>query len=184
MNSDKGNEDKEIIKLFSPLAKLKAPEMTVERTLRRIKAESAEKPSITYRELIKYYRKIIFITAAITLLISVPVTYLLVSSKMKKPAEKIYIVKFIYESKNAENIAVVGDFNNWSKSDVLMQRIDSTGFWTAEIRLSEGIYKYMFLVDGKKWMPDPLSRIKVKDSLGNEGSLLVLLRTGGDEESL
>jgi hypothetical protein len=40
--------------------------------------------------------------------------------------------------------------------------------------MEEGTYTYAFLVDGKKWIPDPAVSRKVADGFGNVNSLINL----------
>jgi len=83
----------------------------------------------------------------------------------------------IRDSKYADTVTLLGDFNNWKKGEVNMQKIQNTDFWTAEITLSEGIYKYAFLIDDNRWSKDPMAQINVKDDFGKESSLIVLVDT-------
>jgi 1,4-alpha-glucan branching enzyme len=84
-------------------------------------------------------------------------------------------MRFVYENGAAKNVRIVGDFNNWSRRGMSMKRVLGTDYWTVEIPLEEGIYKYVFLVDNSEWTPDPLSEIKTHDNFGNESSLILLL---------
>jgi 1,4-alpha-glucan branching enzyme len=66
---------------------------------------------------------------------------------MRKP------VNFFCHAPEAESVAVLGDFNEWSSSANPMKRCPD-GSWTAQIPLSHGHHQYYFLVDGRKTL-DP-----------------------------
>jgi len=51
-------------------------------------------------------------------------------------------------------VSLVGDFNNWDRAGTPMTR-DHGGEWHATVALPVGIYRYAFLVDDARWMPDP-----------------------------
>ena len=123
--------------------------------------------------------RVAIITAVVTLSISIPLTFFFTRSYSITPIKKTYVVRFVYENQTAEKVYLVGDFTSWSKNRVGMQKVKGTDYWTVEISLEEGIYKYVFLVDESLWTPDPLSNIKVLDDFGNESSLMVLLNNAG-----
>ena len=100
------------------------------------------------------------------------------------PAQRTYIVKLIYENRDAEGVHVIGDFNNWNSDGYGMKRIQGTHIWTVDISLDEGVYKYVFLIDNTEWVVDPFSQITVKDNFGNDSSLIVLSGNMEDETSL
>ena len=83
------------------------------------------------------------------------------------------IVKFELTAPEAKSVSLVGDFNNWEPSKLILKDPDSDGKWELKIKLKKGkIYTYNFLIDGTKWIPDPSSLIKVKDDFGGESSIL------------
>jgi alpha-amylase/alpha-mannosidase (GH57 family) len=63
-------------------------------------------------------------------------------------------VVFTYRAPGATSVAVVGDFNGWSRDLDLMAR-DSSGAWVRTRTLSPGIFQYKFLVDGTEYVLDP-----------------------------
>ncbi len=64
-------------------------------------------------------------------------------------------VVFVLPALNADNVAVVGDFNAWEGTP--LSDPDGDGIWTASIPLSPGRYEYAFLIDGRWWGQDPLA---------------------------
>ena len=57
----------------------------------------------------------------------------------------------------AANVSVVGDFNDWDGSVTPMTRDAASGEWSARVTLLPGRHVYAYLVDGEKWVVDPLA---------------------------
>jgi len=66
---------------------------------------------------------------------------------------------------------VVGDFNNWQKSD--NYRLVKTGddIWSINLPLAKGEYRYKFL-SGDNWFADPLCVLQEADPFGGKHSVL------------
>lgn len=92
-------------------------------------------------------------------------------------------VKFCYYAPKAKEVYLAGDFNNWAdneggvirKKEHLMQK-DKEGIWTKVVKLSPGVYKYKFVVDGN-WVKDPLGE-DANDEYDN--SIIKVLPPGVD----
>jgi hypothetical protein len=69
-------------------------------------------------------------------------------------------------------VAIAGDFNSWNSGDNLLEDPDGDGIWTGTLKLKPGRYEYMFVLDGKKWVPDPNALRYVKDGFGNKNAIL------------
>jgi hypothetical protein len=173
--------DETLKKRLRALSRITAPQSSLDVLMRRVREGETEEKNpyssfltflMTVRQL--FARKVLA-AVMVTLLISVPFTFFLTSQHFSKIDTKTFVVRFVYENKAAENVRIVGDFNNWSRSGMSMKRVQGTDYWTVEIPLEEGIYRYVFLVDNNEWTPDPLSEIKTHDNFGNESSLLLLL---------
>jgi hypothetical protein len=64
-------------------------------------------------------------------------------------------VLFLLPALNAENVSVVGSFNEWEPTPLTDD--DHDGIWTANIPLPPGRYEYAFIIDGRWWGQDPLA---------------------------
>ena len=64
-------------------------------------------------------------------------------------------------------VALVGDFNAWSKDAQPMRKTDA-GAWFVTIKLEPGIYQYLFLVNREKYVRDPHNPAVV-DNYNNTG---------------
>lgn len=53
----------------------------------------------------------------------------------------------------AREVALVGDFNDWDPAANRLERHGSS--WNLTLRLPPGRYRYAYLVDGQRWLPDP-----------------------------
>jgi hypothetical protein len=58
----------------------------------------------------------------------------------------------------ARAVALVGDFNGWDTDATPMVRGDGAGrTWSARVPLEPGRHEYAFVVDGQRWVVDPLA---------------------------
>lgn len=83
-------------------------------------------------------------------------------------------VRFEIYQPNAQTVSLAGDFNNWNLEDTQLKQ-NHDGIWRVTLRLKPGQYQYMFLVNGKKWTPDPKSKEYIDDGYGHKNSLIDLI---------
>jgi hypothetical protein len=74
----------------------------------------------------------------------------------------------------ASHVVVVGDFNDWDPAATPLRPGDQGGTWTVELRLPPGRYRYTFLVDGRRWVPDPAEPRAPDDDFGAPTSVLTV----------
>jgi len=72
---------------------------------------------------------------------------------MSKQKIKRHRVTFSIESKDAEEVILMGDFNNWNPKKHPMKK-DRNGMWIKTVITPPGRYEYKLLVDGQ-WKEDP-----------------------------
>ena len=72
-----------------------------------------------------------------------------------KPKQKIKRrrVTFLFESSDAKEVILVGNFNNWNARKHPMKS-NENGMWNKSVVIPPGRYEYKFLVD-KQWEEDP-----------------------------
>ena len=170
---------------LSSMKKVTAPSGAVDSLYRRIRSMTPRPRKQSWRSrVIPRFRMELVFTALLTLALSVPLTFLITRTVSETCARRTYVVRFVYEDSSAEMVHLTGDFNNWRRNGLEMDRIGESSYWTVEIELNEGIYKYSFLVDDELWIPDPLSPLRVKDSFGNEASLIILVDAGKEGTKL
>ncbi|MEW6041142.1 MAG: DUF4032 domain-containing protein [Elusimicrobiota bacterium] len=73
---------------------------------------------------------------------------------------------------NVKNVYCLGDFNRWNRRHGVMSFDGKSGEWTITFNLKPGNYRYKFLVDGTKWLPDPTEKQMVDDYYGGFCSVL------------
>ena len=79
---------------------------------------------------------------------------------------------FSLEAKEAEEVFLMGDFNNWSPGKHTMRR-DEKGTWNKRVMLSSGDHEYKFLVDGQ-WKEDPRNNRRCANCFGSYNSIINL----------
>jgi hypothetical protein len=84
------------------------------------------------------------------------------------------LITLHYQDPEAKSVAVVGNFNGWSPEANLMKKMDNG--WELTLSLPPGRYAYRFLVDQRKQVLDPLSRMEEPDGYGGKNSVMVVER--------
>ncbi len=95
--------------------------------------------------------------------------------KDKNLAPKIINGKVLFSFKAPSNTKIVylaGSFNSWSSNKLAMKKKDN--LWTVELNLSDGIYQYKFVINGKEWKEDPNAYGYVPDGYGGKNSVLII----------
>ena len=80
-------------------------------------------------------------------------------------------VRLVLLQPGARSVSVAGDFNGWDPAQTKLERSDG-GVWTATIPLKPGRYQYMFVIDGKQWIADPLAAEEATDGFGAQNAVL------------
>lgn len=120
--------------------------------------------------------------AAIAFFMAFPVARLITDAPRPVPsavAPKAVFVQFVLHAPGATSVAVAGDFNEWSAEGFALTDEDGDGIWTGLFPISQGIHKYMFVVDGEEWVTDPFATGYVDDGFGGRNALLEVLPFNG-----
>jgi hypothetical protein len=80
-------------------------------------------------------------------------------------------VRLVLLQPGARSVSVAGDFNGWNPGQTKLERSEG-GMWTATIALKPGRYQYMFVIDGKQWVADPLAEEGAGDGFGSQNAVL------------
>lgn len=86
------------------------------------------------------------------------------------------LVRFVFHAPGAERVTLAGSFNDWSLEAAPLARTDG-GVWTITVPLPAGQHEYAFVVDGRRWMPDPAAPT-VDDGLGHRNSVMAVGSAG------
>ena len=82
-------------------------------------------------------------------------------------------ILFVLNAPNARNVYLTGEFTNWSREGIRMEKDEKTGFWKTVLHLEPGEYEYRFIVDGI-WIKDSNNTDSVLNEFGQENSLLIV----------
>ena len=82
------------------------------------------------------------------------------------------IAQFVGRFPGARSVEVVGSFTDWRPGAVTLRDDDHDGIWRASVVLPVGEHEYMFVVDGERWVADPLAGRYVDDGFGRQNALL------------
>jgi hypothetical protein len=83
------------------------------------------------------------------------------------------LVTFVLLAPQARSVALAGDFNDWDASRVLMRR-EASGLWTVDVPLTPGRYRYVFVVDGRRFVADPAAPRAAGDDFGTPTSVVTV----------
>ena len=80
-------------------------------------------------------------------------------------------VEFAFYRPGATRVHLAGDFNRWSSQHQSLTR-DSDGWWRIRLRLTPGVYRFKYLVDGSIWEADFAAFGIEPDAMGGWHSML------------
>lgn len=87
-----------------------------------------------------------------------------------------------YHAPETQDVRLVGDFNGWGKETAAVLRERINGSWVFRLTLEPGRYQYCFVVDGKKWLPDPSATGMIPDGFGGMNSVLYVKDAEGSAD--
>ncbi len=87
----------------------------------------------------------------------------------ESPAPAVFGLK----APEAERVSVVGTFNGWDPEAHPLQGPDRGGVWSLRLFLPPGRHRYMFVVDGVRWVTDPNAAVREEDGFGGYNSVLI-----------
>jgi hypothetical protein len=85
--------------------------------------------------------------------------------------DTIQLVRFVFVDSGASTVSLVGDFNEWTRGATELKRSGAPGVWTASVALTPGRHEYAFIINGSRWVADPLA-VKSSDDFGTESSVI------------
>ena len=83
---------------------------------------------------------------------------------------------FLFNSRSAHTVAVVGDFNRWNAASSPMTRSADGSTWSATIPILPGRHAYGFMVDDSIFVLDPAAPKSRDADLGTDISVLMVGR--------
>ncbi len=85
--------------------------------------------------------------------------------------DTVQLVRLVFVDRNAASVEVVGDFNAWTRGTTHLAQSGVPGVWAVSVPLSPGRHEYAFIINGSRWVVDPLA-VKASDDFGTESSVL------------
>jgi hypothetical protein len=85
--------------------------------------------------------------------------------------DTVQLVRFVFVDPRASSVQLVGDFNEWTKGATSLKLTGAPGVWAVSVPLSAGRHEYAFIVNGTRWVADPLA-VKSSDEFGTESSVI------------
>ena len=94
----------------------------------------------------------------------------------RSPGAHEGVAQFVGHFPGARSVEVVGSFNDWSRGSLHLRDENHDGIWHGAAVLPAGPHEYMFVVDGERWVPDPLAGRYVDDGFGagRQNALLIV----------
>jgi hypothetical protein len=83
------------------------------------------------------------------------------------------LVQFVLVASDAQSVALVGDFNDWDPTATPLHAT-SGGAWSVALHLPHGRHRYAFVVDGVRWIADPVAPPAPDDDYGSPGSVVTV----------
>jgi 1,4-alpha-glucan branching enzyme len=87
--------------------------------------------------------------------------------------DTIHVVRFVLVAPGARHVTLVGDFNAWAKESTPLVAAAVEGVWSVSVPLLPGRHEYAFVVDGERWVVDPMAAA-VTDDFGTETSIVTV----------
>jgi hypothetical protein len=85
--------------------------------------------------------------------------------------DTVQLVRFVFVDSGAASVALVGDFNEWTRGATELKPSGAPGVWAISVALASGRHEYAFIVNGSRWVADPLA-VKSSDDFGTESSVI------------
>ena len=79
------------------------------------------------------------------------------------------LVSFQIPDNGYGSVKMKGEMNSWNANSTVLQK--NGNFWETEMLINEGLYQYLFVVDGKE-MKDPTNSETVSNGMGGYNNLL------------
>lgn len=94
-----------------------------------------------------------------------------VTGRYADPKKSGVPVTFTYRG-NGNTVCLCGDFNGWSRIKHCLEKSEDS--WSIRLELRPGRYRYVFVLDDDRLIPDPGNPLLEDDGLGNRNSLLIV----------
>ena len=93
------------------------------------------------------------------------------STESASVPDTVHVVRFVFVDPRATTVEIVGDFNAWTKGVTQLERSAAPGVWAASVALPAGRHEYAFIINGTRWIADPLAP-RSSDDFGVESAVI------------
>jgi hypothetical protein len=93
------------------------------------------------------------------------------STQVALSPDTVHLVRFVFVDPRASTVEIVGDFNAWTKGVTRLERSAAPGVWAASVALPAGRHEYAFIINGTRWIADPLAP-RTSDDFGVESAVI------------
>ena len=91
--------------------------------------------------------------------------------------DTVQLMRFVFVDSRASTVELVGDFNAWTRGSTTLKLSGAPGVWAVSVALTPGRHEYAFIVNGTRWVADPLA-VKTSDDFGTESSVIRVASPG------
>ncbi len=84
------------------------------------------------------------------------------------------LTRFVYTNDTADSVAVAGDFSDWAPIPLSPHTVDGETVWTGLVPVPRGEHEYQFVINGERWVTDPLAPVQQDDGFGAKNAVLKL----------
>lgn len=90
------------------------------------------------------------------------------------PRADTVLVRFVLQDVAAGSVEVAGDFSDWKPIPLVPHSDGGGAVWTGVVAVPRGEHRYMFVIDGSRWVTDPHASAYWDDGFGNRNAVLSL----------
>jgi hypothetical protein len=84
------------------------------------------------------------------------------------------LTRFVYTNDTADSVAVAGDFSDWDPIPLSPHTVNGETVWTGLVPVPRGEHEYQFVINGERWVTDPLAPVQQDDGFGAKNAVLKL----------
>jgi hypothetical protein len=88
--------------------------------------------------------------------------------------DTVHVVRFVFVAPGASTVALAGDFNRWDVNAHHLHSAGGDGVWSASVALTPGRHEYAFVIDGTRWVADPVAAATIADEFGGRSSVVTV----------
>lgn len=96
------------------------------------------------------------------------------ASQTAPTSSEVVWTRFVFTDPDAQSVAVAGDFSQWEPIPLSPRTVNGQTVWTGLVPVGRGEHEYQFVIDGSRWVTDPLAPVTRDDGFGAQNAVLKL----------